>query len=262
MVSQAAYEHGLRVPLAQAEPRPLNTPVDQRVLLPPSPPPHSFSSPVTAMSILQPPEISFQGFLQKGSLNVFQAVGLQSMVTWAHILPIQFTEAVVGQIRLKADLVDYSASFKTVLTSEGLQGGPPPSPTVPQPNRVNRCLVRLAIAMSNVKHAPYTHDAHYADICKELLLHLSEPERYVSPIQDHTIGEESLLYVIQSMHVQAIAVQEIARSLGWCEDGVKLPFLPRKIARWEIEEMIQQGGVRVDILAPYLESRHFNGYVQ
>lgn len=43
---------------------------------------------------------------------------------------------------------------------------------------------------------------------------ISEPERYESPLHAKTIGEESLLYVLRSMHVQAVAAQVIARERG------------------------------------------------
>lgn len=63
------------------------------------------------------------------------------------------------------------------------------------------------------------------------------------------------------MHIQAVAVQELSRELGWHDttDGEILPFLPR-IAVWEINEMIQHG-VRVDELPRYLQRNYFPGYV-
>ena len=275
MVAQAALEHGIRVPLPRVVPRPVDVPKGQRVPLPSSPPQHSFSSPASAISIVQPPGMSFRDFLHRmvemerylidSSMNVFQVVGSQSMVTWTSVLPIQFTEEIVERISLKADSVDYSASFnETAVLSAGPQGGPPPILTVsrsPQFHQASPRLVKLATAMSTIEHAPRTHDAIYADICKKIVQHISDPEQHVSPIHDRTIREEELLYVLLPMHVQAIAVQEIARVLGW-HDGAKVPFFPRKVPGWKVDAMIQQGGVRVNEVPEYLERHYFKGCVK
>lgn len=173
-MAQAACEHGLRV---RREPRPLNTPVDQQVRLPPSPPPHSVSTPVTAMSTLRPSDISFEDFLCRmhnmerflvdNSINVFQVTGSRSMATWTNMLPIESARGIVGRTGLKAD-------------SEGLQGGPSSSPTlVSHSPQFNPLLVRLAVEISSVKQPTCTRfEAFCADMCRELERHISDPERY------------------------------------------------------------------------------------
>ena len=126
---------------------------------------------------------------------------------------------------------------------------------------LNPLLIHLATAMKNLD-TPHTRETFHANICRRLLCHVAEPERYESPFQPHTISEESLLCDLWSMHIQAVAVQEIARVLGWWDanaNGGLVPFLQRQSAMQEISDMIGRG-VRVEELPDHLEG-HYPGYV-
>ena len=146
------------------------------------------------------------------------------MAKWTSSLPITFAAENVGQISLK---VDYVTSFNAMVPSASLQGGPSSTLAPSSPPRTNSLLKQLAIAMSSVGHSPRTQDAK---ICRELLQHIAEPERYKPPLQVYMMAEKTLFYVLWSMHVQAVAAQELARELGWYEspDGMIAPLLPRE----------------------------------
>jgi hypothetical protein len=265
VVAQAAQEHGLRVPLPRAEPR-LCTSADHPVSLPPSPPSHSFST--AQISVVKPSNVSFEEFVRRmldmeqflvaNSLNVFQVRGSKSMLSWTSILPVNFTAEVVDRISVKATSAAWVTRYNEAATGEGLQGGPLPT-LVSQSPRFDPLLVQLATAMPDIGQAPRTRDAIYANICADFRRHIAEPEQYASPLQANTIGEESLLLVLQSMHVQAVAVQQIARELGWCDAADKVvPFLPLKNINWDFSEMIENG-IRVDELPWHLKRHHFHG---
>jgi len=91
-------------------------------------------------------------------------------------------------------------------------------------------------------------------LIEDLRRHIVEPERYANPLPAASIGEETLLVVLRSTHVQALAVQQIARELRWCSSAHEVtPFLPRQIENFEFEKMIEKG-IRVDKLPYYLKT--------
>lgn len=168
----------------------------------------------------------------------------------------------MGQISIKADS-GYAALYNKVVPSRGLQGGSLPTPVSHSRSQLDPLLVKLTAAMSKVGQAPCMLEALYVNICRELLQHISELEQHNSPLQAYIVGEKSLLYVLCSMHVQAVAIQEIARERGWCNatDGAISLFLPQKSANCKVDEMIEQG-IRVDELLLHLESHYFHGCIQ
>jgi len=179
------------------------------------------------------------------------------MISWTSILPVELTAEVVGRINVKADATCNNEMFLT----QDPQGGP--SPTLgSQSPRFNPLLVKLVNAMPDIRQVPRTHEAFYVKICADFRRHLAEPKQYPSPLHADTIGEESLLLALQSMHVQTVAVQQIAKELRWCDANDKVvPFLPQMFANWDIRELIENG-IRVDKLPWYLKRHHFHEYVK
>jgi len=99
-------------------------------------------------------------------------------------------------------------------------------------------------------------------------MHLYDPQQHPSPMHPvtGTIDAASLLLQLRAMHVQAIAVQHVARVLGWNEnddDGSEqplVPFLPWKMRHCDSNGMVESG-VKIDELPAYLQNHHFNEYV-
>jgi len=271
VVAQAAREHGLRVPLPQAEPRPVE---GDQAPMPPSPPPHSFSTPATGqVTIPQPLNTSFeefmgrvenmQRFLVEHSPSIFEVKGSKSTVSWNKVLPINFTAEAVGRISVKAtsESADYSSIHNVIFfnSSPGdLQGGPFPTPQSP---RLNTLLEKFLAAEPDIRPVPFNHDAILARTIADLQVQwrIAESKRYAFVPQAGEIGTEDLLFLLRSVHVQALAVQLIAREMGWYNAAKVTPFLPHQINGWNFQEMIQKG-LRVDNLAGYLHSYHSHGY--
>jgi hypothetical protein len=153
--------------------------------------------------------------------------------------------AEVGQTGVTVKAESDSADFiNETHATEGssLQGGLLRS-QIPTSNSL---LIKLATAMldtgqleARAGHTSVgrTHKAVYAKAWIDFRRHIADPERYPSPLGANTITEESLLLELRTMHVQAVAVQQIARVLGWCEDAVFMPFLLQKITNWDFREM-------------------------
>jgi len=268
VVAQAAQEYGLRVPLPRAEPRSLDA--QQHVWLPTSLPPHSFSTPGIATLILRPSDISLAEFLRRminmkqflveNRINIFQAMGSRSMVTWTNILPFKFTGEIVGLTSLKADSADYSTRFNATVLRAGLQGLPPT--LVSHNPAYDPILVRLVVEISKVDVPWMEFDVFCANISRNLVQHISDPEHHECPLQPRTISAEGLLYILWSIHVQAVAAQEIARELGWCDatkDAIS-PFLPPTRGISEVEEMMQHG-VKINELLRHFACRGSSQYV-
>ena len=268
VVAQVAHEHGLRVPL------PRDRPSSQLLSLPSSPLLHSFSTPVgTQVCILKPLDVSFEEFVHRmrnmqqflidNSLDLFQVRGSRSLISWTTILPVTFTAEVMGQIGVKPDSTGYSTSHNKIFatSSNGPQGGT--LPTIgSQSLQFDPLLVKLATEMPEIRQPARTHEAFYSRICAAFRQHLSDPQQHPSPLRVDTIGAESLLLALRSMHVQAVAIQHIARVLGWCDDaGGVMPFVPQKITNWDFTDMIENG-IRIDELPWHLKRHHFHEYVQ
>lgn len=275
LVAQTAHEHGLQVPLPQIDPR---TGLDDMGPLPPSPPSHSF--PGIQLSTLKPSNMTlkefvcrmqnFEKLLVTSSPNLFQTRGptRKSTVSWTQILPLKFTTEAVGLINVIPSSTDYINRYNEMIViasdSEGLQGRPSIPSSESQTHQLDPLLIKLVTAMPvpDIGGGPRTFEIIYADICADLRRHIAEPQTYASPLQPHTIGERGLLLVVRAIHVQAVAIQLIARVLGWCNADV-MPFLPWNLRNRSgyIGEMIANG-VRVDELPWHLKINHFNEYVQ
>lgn len=261
-LAQTAREHGLHVPL----PRAVGTTADKWVPLPPSPPCHSFSTPAAKLSVMKPVDISFEElvrrmvdmgrFLVENSIGIFQVKGPNTMVSWTTIFPIDFTAEALGQIGVKATSADFAEEYNTIMTDTSQQGGLFKS----QSPQFDPLLVKLITAMPDIRPRYKSQDAICAKEITHLRQRITEPEQYGSPLQADTIGNEDLLVVLRSIHVQALAVQYIARELGWCNDADKVTwFLPQQFENWEFKEMIEKG-IRVDKLPGYFKRYHFRGY--
>ena len=265
-VAQVAHEHGLQVPLPRTDPE------KERALLPLSLPPHSFSTPFAEISLVKPSNVSFtdfvdgmismKEFLVENSINIFQVGGPKSMVSWTSVFPVHFTAEVMGQIGIKAESPDYVANYNEICPSPGPQGGPSPLPTpMSRSCQFNPLLTKLVSAMPDSIHALHTMAGVYTKAGEDLRRHIAEPERYPSPFEGGRIGEESLLIMLHSMHVQAVAVQYTARVLGWCDAADEVvAFVPQQVTNWNLDEMLKNG-IRVNELPWYLKDHHFPEYV-
>lgn len=261
LVAQAAREHGLDMPLPRAEPR-IGV---QVVPLPPSAPFHSFT--FARVSPLRPSKKPLEEFVRKmqgverhlglDAANVFQLRGSKSIVSWISILPIDFTADVVGQISVKPDngFLDWHNGM-----FEGLQGGPLPTLLSQRP-RFDPLLIKLATAMPDFGNVPFVRKAIYSRICADFRRHIADPQRYPSPLGTDTIEEESLLLVLRGLHVQAVAIQLIARVLGWWKGDTVVAFLPWKFKIWNFDKMIESG-IKINELPSHLRVHHFPEYVQ
>lgn len=217
-VAQAAYGYGLRVPLPRTERRP---PGVRWIPLPSSPPPHSFSTPGAAkLLIIRAPTASFEEFarrmvdmerfLVESPINIFQVKGSNTTVSWTTIFPITFTAEAVGRIGIKATSANYVETFNGMFNANP-HGGALPTLGSPSP-RFNPLLIKLVTAMPDIRPVHFSHDAIYAKNIAHLRRRITEPERYTSSLETNMIiGEEDLLFVLRSIHVQAVAVQQIAR---------------------------------------------------
>ena len=264
-LAQTAREHGLHVPL----PRAAGITGAKWVPLSPSTPCHSFSTPVAKLSVMKPVDVSFEEpvrrmvdmgrFLVENSIGIFQVKGPNTMVSWTTTFPIDFTAEALDQIGVKATSADFAKEYNVIITGVSRQGRlfPTLEPQIPQ---VDPLLVKLVSAIPDIRPRYYSHDAIYAKKITHLRQHITDPKRYASPLQADAIGDEDLLSVLRSIHVQALAVQYIARELGWCNVADKVTwFLPQQIENWDFEEMIKEG-IRVDKLVWYLKKYHFRGY--
>ena len=264
-LAQTAREHGFHVPLPCA----VGTTGGKWVPLPPSPPCHSLSTPFAKLSVMKPADVSFEElvrrmvdmgrFLVENSIGIFQVKGPNTMVSWTTIFPIDFTAEALGQIGVKVTSADFVEEYNTIMTDTNRQGGPFPT-LEPQSLQFDPLLVKLVTAIPDIRPRYNSHDAIYAKQITYLRQRITEPEQYGSPLQADTIGNEDLLVVLRSIHVQALAVQYIARELGWCNAADKVTwFLPQQFESWEFEEMIEKG-IRIDKLAGYFKRYHFRGY--
>lgn len=263
-VAQVAREHGLQVPLPRTDPE------KERASLPLSLPPHSFSTPIAEFSLMKPSNISFTDFVDRmismkefvveNSINVFQVGGPKSTVSWTSVFPVHFTAEVMDRIGIKADSPDYVTNYNEVFPGQGLQGGHLPTP-MSRSCQFSPLLTKLVFAMPDSIHALHTIAGVYTKAGEDLRRHIAEPERYPSPLEGGRIGEESLLIMLHSMNVQAVAVQYTARVLGWCDAADEVvAFVPQQITNWNLDEMLKNG-IRVNELPWYLKEHHFPGYV-
>ncbi|KDR78252.1 hypothetical protein GALMADRAFT_224624 [Galerina marginata CBS 339.88] len=121
----------------------------------------------------------------------------------------------------------------------------------------NSLLVTLATAMPATEYLPRTPKATYASVSAELRRHIYAPTQYAFPPQTDTVGTRTLLLVLKSYHVQDVAMQVLARELGWRDASCKVEiFLPQKIANWDFYEVIKSG-IRIDELLWHLKATHF-----
>jgi len=253
------------VPLPRAVRRPSESSEAQLVPLPLSPPPHSFSTPVAAQTTIMQFSITFhqfvcrmqnmRQFLVENHLHTFQVKGSNSTVSWNKILPIEFTLAIINQISVKPTPPTFSTTFNELCSTRvaAQQLERRVSPTLGSQS-LHPLLVKLATLMPYVRQLPFTHKAVLAQLIADLRQHIVEPERYVNPLHASPIGGEVLLVVLHSTHVQALAVQQIARELRWCRPAHGItPFLPQQIENFEFEKMIKKG-IRVDKLPYYLKT--------
>jgi hypothetical protein len=273
-LAQVAQEHGLQYPLPRAVPR--SGPPGQEVPLPLSPPRHSFPTSVTLTTISRPSDISsletfFQlmreteRFLTIGAENIFQVSGALSTVTWTSVLTFQFNAEILNRIQPVPESEDFQKRFNDRLQSSNLQGGGAGGSVLPTTMRrpISPLLVRLVKAIPSFEHGPppRTQEGLFAEIYHQLARHVAHPELYASPLEVHKIGEDELIYRLLPMHVQAIAVQQIASELGWhyIVDAVVMPFLPFvwSMDKFQLEEMIEHG-VLVKDVAEYLRVNHFH----
>jgi len=263
LVAQAAEEHGLWVPL----PRTVPCTGSDIGPLPPDLPFHKFP---TQLSALKPSSMTLKQFVDRMQKfekllvstypGLFQTRGSKSTISWTRILPLQFTAEAVGRIQVKPTPAHHRARYNKMFIIAGPQGGPLPTPES-RTHQLDPLLVTLATAMSeDIDLGFRTREMIYAKICADLRRHIAEPQRYASPIQPDMISEGSLLLVLRAIHVQAVAVQQIARVSGWSNADV-VPFLPWKIRNGNTSEMIASG-VRIDKLSWHLKVNHFQEYVQ
>ena len=252
VVAQAAREHGWQLPLLQALRRPIESSESQLVPLPPSAPPHSFSAPAAA-----PSTISVEEFMcRMRNMGQF-LVQNHSTASWNKIFPIEFTAAIMS---VNPTPATFSTTFNEICPTRSaalqLEGEVSPSLGSQSP-QFNPLLVKLA---TYVRQLPFTHNAVFAQLIADLRRHIVEPEQYANPLHAGSIGEEPLLVVLRSTHVQALAVQHIARELCWCSPTHEVTsFLPQQIENCEFQKMIKKG-IRVDKLPYYLKRYHFYDY--
>ena len=263
LVAQAAEEHGLRVPLPRTVPL---TGSDLSPLY--DPPSHSFP---TQLSALKPSSMTmkefvggmhkFEKLLVQSYPSVFQTSELKSTISWTRIIPLHFKAKVMGRIQVKPTPADHKAEYNSMFIIPGQQGGPSLPTPESQTHQLDPLLITLATAMSeDVCKVFRAREMIYAKICADLRQHIAEPQRYASPIQPDTISEESLLFMLRAIHVQAVGVQQIARVLGW-SDAVVVPFLPWTMGNGNIHRMIASG-FRIDKLSWHLKVNHFPEYVK
>ena len=281
VVAQVAYEHGLQVPLARTDPR---HGADRDVVpLPSSPPSHSFSTPAALSTIDKPSNISFDKFVQR-MLNVekffiendachkFQLEGAKSirMASCTSILPINFTPEVVSRIHLKPDSVNCRTGYKALEgPRKSLQGGALPTLGSQTPG-FDPLLIKLVNAMPEFYTGPgRTREAIYIKLGASLRRYIAEPGQHTYPLQG-VADEENLLLVLRSMHVQAVAVQLLAKELNWCHaaDRVEPFLLLRNIssAYGTVDNggTLDNGGmlnngIKLNKLPFYLATHHFPG---
>jgi len=206
--------------------------------------------------------LDMERYLVEKSGNVFQFQSSQSDPMWSDIIPLQWTDEIMKKVGLKADAVKFAEHYNKTAPkefNEAPEGGSSTALLSPRAT-IDPTLIRLATAVANVVDAPYTREALDAGHSQELLQHIADPEQCQSPFK-YKGGEETLLYILKSRHVQTIAFQEIARELGWFA-GAAVSFIPRKarITQWEIDEMDKQG-VRVHDVVVDLTFHHFDQYV-
>lgn len=174
------------------------------------------------------------------------------------MLPVDFTAEAIGQIGIKATSADYATNFNDMVDGfhssgpGGLQGGPVPTSQSPR-FKFTPLLVKFLAAEPDIRPTPFKHDAICVQTIADLQRHIAEPEQYPFPPQADKTGEEELLFMLRSIHVQAIAVQLIAREMNWYSVAEVVPLLPHQTKDWDYQEMI-------DELAWYLKSGHFQGY--
>lgn len=121
-------------------------------------------------------------------------------------------------------------------------------------------LISLATAYMQVPPPRDTREGQDARRCLAYLKHIEDPTNHPLPFLGSEGGD--LCDLLQRRNVQAVAVQEIAKTLGWWE-GEAAPFVlrPRRDYMREREIMVQ-AGMRVDLVPEELSwQERFKGYV-
>jgi len=176
----------------------------------------SSSSPPSTSSPSQPPCAVQLCTLELSPWNNSSTEFNRWVTTWSSFLPDKFMSNGVGRITFNPLL----AASEYTLTHNGLpfqgpQFSTPPPPTESATTQLDPLLVKLAKAMPDVSAYCWPHEGIYARMCADLRMHLYNPQQYVSPMHPvtGTIDAASLLLQLRAMHVQAIAIQHIARVL-------------------------------------------------
>ncbi|KAJ7706361.1 hypothetical protein B0H17DRAFT_1126031 [Mycena rosella] len=247
--AQIAHDVGLQMPRPRADKRSatrqqLGLKIDDIVKLPLSPPLHSLSPPRTIQiqsptdqGILQFMEAvnSRQDYLLFDAAATFQVFPSPSAdaLPWHHILPSPFNEAMVASLSLYLDNLEVSRDFFGTLPQ--LQGGSSPKdPDLSRPKQ----LEILAATYVQKQESSFTPEAH--DITTS-----GEP----------CSEEQDFLHMLRCRNVQSVAVQHIARALGWWEGEVASfvlrPFGDYRGARMEMTDL----GMFLDLIPEELHRR-------
>ncbi|KAJ7454901.1 hypothetical protein B0H11DRAFT_254841 [Mycena galericulata] len=238
-LAQVGREQGIVIPVPRSERRPPGT----MVKLPPSPPPHSFSTtnrPVKLPSLERSTTDFLNGMFEHEqhliyhSGNNFQMDGFLDG-PWKTEIPLALSQAVVDQVITVPD--DRSPNQETTVT------------------RLNEIYHSTGSA-SSISDADVSHLA-----CRRL--HVLAPRFStirMSPHRDKTDAEMAARFIddensltegailnlaraLNTRHIQAVIVQLIARELNWTTSEV-IPFLSLeevKAGEFAIDEMFNNG---------------------
>ncbi|KAJ7221695.1 hypothetical protein GGX14DRAFT_559177 [Mycena pura] len=225
VTGQAAAEFGVKVPLPRAEGRSLMescSESDMLIPLPSSPPDHSFGLSTSRLAIHPPSNRPIRPFVDDAQAlkdfllykptAFFQIISNSESaedLAWYYILPTQFTEAMVHETRLYPDNL---ILLKEFFGEPQRHGGGPQSEngTHSDSDACFQTLVRLASAYLQID-TRFTQESRDSHICADLLQHFENP---ANPWPLHG-WEDDFCALLQRRNIQAVAVQQIARELGW-----------------------------------------------
>ncbi|KAJ7228596.1 hypothetical protein GGX14DRAFT_613758 [Mycena pura] len=236
VTAQMAADFGVHLPRPRADKRSI-TKLDlcltesNLVPLPPSPPPHSLL-PRTMIEMKHPVKRgiralvdaanSYQQYMLYEAATAFGVYSSPSAdgLAWHDVSPIPFTKALTTSISLYSDDTGGIIDLFGTLRLQGGSSAPRPASQLPDHLR------ELAEAYSMFAQAPHGPEARDIRRCVEYLQHTRSPSVNPSPFQGQGSEERDFYKMLRCRNVQSIAVQFIARGLGWWE-GEVTPFVLR-----------------------------------
>ncbi|KAJ6588449.1 hypothetical protein B0H19DRAFT_206813 [Mycena capillaripes] len=245
--AQMVLDFGLDLPRPRADKRSTTrkqfhlTKLDL-IPLPPSPPPHSLS-PGTTLKIEHPTDRGIRALVEGANshqeyllfeagtaFNVYPSPSAD-VLPWRDLIPIPFTETMVASISLYSDDAEGTNGLFGVLPLRGGSSAPRAASKLPDHLRV------LAVAYAKFVQAPCGPEARDIRCCAEYLQHLRSPSVRPPPFQ----GSEGRDFykMLKCRNVQSVAVQLIAKGLGWWE-GEVAPFVMRPFGDYRVAKSNMQ----------------------